>query len=625
MLNRLSQRILSLLLIFAMVLAFAAPAASATDIDPFTSDEETLVLAEEGDSSAQEEDLSAPAEEPSLPPQDEPSDEEPQEPPADESAELPDSASVAEDQPQAETPEQADATQEPAKEADSQSEESADSLTTANQDGWQISINQDGELDYSFTYMDGNRRVTAADGYFSIGETITVQAQGENYTFNPGIYSFDEKGSCLQELADENVNAEVQSLEASESTYVLSSTECCEISLGDVESTEENVVTSGVTLFTGIEELNGLYHSFTSGKDKGLYTGTFLHEDLNAVCYANDGELLTSTTKTCHWYNNKLYGFSSTKNDVAVGSLYTGAYKVAELTSTLKKSYVADTVYYFKKGKGATVKKTYASYNGLLYYFNGASKEKAGYSVGSLVSGYVSSKLAYYNKGKIKTSLSGWKKISKKAYYFKKGKAVTGWNYLKRNGAKYKYFFRDNGSLVEDLYEYFGKSYYAKKQRIYVNRYTNNITFYQYDSKTKKYDIPLRSSVCATSRTMNVKFGTYPVRLMARWYYNDGWYWQYLTYIGRTGALFHSCHYYKKNTKTMQVSNYNSMGRCSSAKCIRAQLDTVRLIYQLVKKQGNNKISCVYYTSKDKGPFGRRTVANTTGKLKGKMCKDPTD
>lgn len=613
MLNRLFQRVLSLLLIFAMVLSFTCTAV-ATDTDPFSSEESSLVVAEEADTSTDSEEIPEPSEEP-------PSQEEPaEEPPAEESVEtLP------------ETEDASEAMEEPAPSGESQPEESqpeedVQPLTTAtDEDGWHISTDQDGDFDYSFTYVENGEQVAAADGYYSIPETITIQAEGEEYTFKSGIYSFDEDGNCQQELTDENVNVKVQTLESSESAYVLSSTENREVSLGNVESTKENIVTSGVKLYTGVEELDGLYHTFKAGKDNGLYTGTFLNQDLNQICYAKNGVLLTSSTKTCYWYNNLLYSFSTTKNNVAIGKVYTGAYKVTNLTSTLKKSYVDNTVYYFKKGKGATVKKTYASYNGLLYYFNGASKKKAGYSVGTLVTGYVSSKLTYYNKGKVKTSLSGWKTISKKAYYFKKGKAVTGWNYLKRNGSTYKYFFRSDGSLVEDLYAYFGKSYYTKKQRIYVNRYTNNITFYQYDTKTKKYDIPLRSSVCATSRTMNVKFGTYPIRLMARWYYNDGWYWQYLTYIGKTGALFHSCHYYKKNTKTMQISNYNSMGRCSSAKCIRAQLDTVRLIYNLVKKQGNNKISCVYYTAKNSGPFGRRTVANTTGKLKGKMCKDPTD
>lgn len=601
MLNRISQRILSLLLLFGMVLSFTC-IAYATEVDPLPSQEEQLVVSQEDDTETE-------SQEPLDISEDTPSqeaEEEQEAPPAEESVEASETDS----------PEEAEVTA---------SEDASIPQSNASEDGWHITTDKDGELDYSFTYMENDRHVTATDGYFSVPVRITVQAQGESFTFQPGIYSFDEDGHCLQELEDENVNVEVQSLERAEDCYVLSSTESCEVSLGDVESTEENIVTSGVKLYTGVETLNGLYHSFSSGKDKGLYTGTLLNETLDAVCYAQDGELLTSASQTCHWYNDTLYCFSELKEDVAVGEPYTGAYEATELTSTLKKSYSDDTVYYFKKGKGAKVKNTYAEYNGLLYHFNGASKKKAGYSIGALADGYVSSQLAYYKGGKIKTSLSGWKTISKKTYYFKKGRALTSWNYLKRNGSTYKYFFRDDGTLVEDLYEYFGKSYYAKKQRIYVNRYTNNVTFYQYDSKTKKYDIPLRSSVCATSSTMNVKFGTYPISLMARWYYNDGWYWQYLTYIGHTGALFHSCHYYSRNTNTMQISNYNSMGRCSSAKCIRAQLDTVRLIYNLVLKQGNGNISCVYYTSKDNGPFGRRTVANTTGKLKGKMCKDPTD
>lgn len=615
--NRLTQRILSLLLTFALVLSMAGSALAAEQ-DVEGVDDDQLVIAEE--------------------------------------EYAPDAAPVSEEEEEI-IPEEPE-TPEPETPAETEEPVEDETVDAADVDGgWTVERDEaTGECEFSFVYEENGETVNAADGYYSIPEATDVQVDGKSYTFCAGIYAFDEDGACKQELGEANVNVEVSKLTEEDGIYTVSHTASLEVALGDV-SCEDKIVSSDVELFTGVEELSGLYHSFTKGVDNGCYSGSFMNTSLNAVCYATNGKPLT-TTGSYHWYQSALYYFKSTKDGLAVGTCFTGTHKFSSpLPASLASTYDTGVVYYLQGGKGVEDDGGYHWYNGKLYQFGGSDTQKGGISVGTaysgyhycatlpagltgytakrwynfkngtgtILNGYVSSKRTYYNKGVVSTSLTGWKTIGKYTYYFNKGVACSGWNSLKRNGKTYKYYFRSDGSLVEDLYAYFGKSYYSKKQRIYVNRYSNNITIYQYNTETKDYDIPLKTMVCSTSKSMNLKYGTYKISQLGRWYHKGKWYWQYLTYIGGTGALFHSCRYYSKNIRTMQVSNYNSMGKCNTDKCVRVAVGTARLIYNLVGSQAKGAVTCKYYYSKDYGPFGHVTIANTTGKLSGTKAKDPTE
>ena len=794
--NRLLQRILALILTFALVLSLVCTAGAADLAADLAGAGEALTLAEDGETNDLTVAEEAPAEEvpaeeatePEEPAEETPAPStEPEEPEAPTEEETPEadpveepteeeSGAPAEEEPTTEEP--VTETDEPEIAEETEEETVALAVDTENTEtGWSVEVDQaSGAQEFSFSYEENGKQVEATEGYYDIPQG-TAQVDGDVYTFQSGIYYFDEEGNCEQSLQEENVQAEVSELKATDDAYAVVDTDTYEVSLGNVNC-EDNVVTSEVTLFTGVEKLDDLYHQFNEGKDLGLYSGSFIHEDLGEVCFATNGVVLDETG-SYHWYNSALYSFNKLENGVAVGSLYTGTYKFGALPASLQDEYDTGVVYYLVNGKGVDADSSYHWYKSKLYRFDD-SEQYQGHSVGSLytgthkfgslpaslqgeyktgvvyylnkgvgmeddgryhwyqsklykfdnsekyngmsvgslytgsykfgaipaslknqyqtgvvyylnkgvgieddggyhwynsklylfdnseryhgrsvgtvysgyhycgtvpasvknhtakrwylfkngtgtlLNGYVSGKRTYYNKGVVYTSLNGWQTISGKTYYFKRGVACSGWNYLTRNGGKYRYYFRSDGSLVTDLYAYFGNSYYKKKQMIYVNRYSNNITPYLYNSDTKSYDTPLKSMVCSTSKSMNLKYGTYTVSKFARWYHKGKWYWQYLTRIGSTGALFHSCRYYSKSYNTMQSSNYNSMGKCNTDLCVRAAVGTCRLIYNVVDAQSSGAVKCKYYYAKDNGPFGRMTVANTTGKVSGTKATDPT-
>lgn len=632
--NHLAQRITALLLVIALVFSLACTA-TAAEVDDAAMNDDTLVVTEE------------------CAPDTEEQNDDDTEAEADEEIEAIEIAEPEETEDtdvteETEEPEQAEEAEESEAEV-----ETAAQITT----GWTAEVdNASGEYDFSFTYVEDNQKVTASDGYYSIPEATDVQVDGQSFTIRAGIYSFDQEGECRQELEQDNINVSVTQLSETNGVYTAAGETNYEIALGDVNC-ENQIISSDVELFSGVEELGGSYHNFKSGIDKGAYTGCFVHEDLKKVCYANKGALLT-TTGSFHFYKSKLYQFSSVSGGAAIGKAFNGTHKFTNtLGASVSGLYNLNEVYFFQNGVGVKCDKSYHWFGNKLYYFKNSASQKAGLSVGTpyngihycgslpadavgytpkrwykfengkgtALNGFVESRLTWYKEGAVDTSVDGWKAIGKKTYYFNKGVAVTGWNYLRRNGKTYKYFFRDDGTLVEDLYEYFGKSMYSKRQKVYVNRWSCNITIYLYDEETKDYDIPTKSMVCSTSRSMNWGYGTYKVSKLGRWYHKGKWYWQYLTYIGHSGALFHSACYYSKNIHSMKPSNYNSMGYRNSDKCVRATVEACRIIYNLVEIQPKGAITCKYYYSKDCGPFGLKTIANTTGKVGGTRATDPTD
>ena len=96
----------------------------------------------------------------------------------------------------------------------------------------------------------------------------------------------------------------------------------------------------------------------------------------------------------------------------------------------------------------------------------------------------------------------GWYQQGKKVYYYENGKKVTGWHTLKSyyDKKKYKFYFNKNGVLVTDLFTLNYKEWIKKDITIVVNTKTHNATLYAKDKKTGKYNIPLKTMVCSTSR-----------------------------------------------------------------------------------------------------------------------------
>ena len=242
----------------------------------------------------------------------------------------------------------------------------------------------------------------------------------------------------------------------------------------------------------------------------------------------------------------------------------------------------------------------------------------------------------YYVKGVLQ-SYNGWERLNTKWYYFKDGAPVTGWQYLKRNGKTYKYFFKDDGVLVEDLFAYFGKSYLGKKMLVQINRTTHTADLLLWDSGKDAYCIAAKSFVCSTcEKSGNFKAGTYNLR---KTWQGRGWrrrwfefthpqthlksYFQYATFILKTNAWIHSPAYSKKKINTLRVGNYNKLGTNQSFYCVRFQTVNTKYVYDSVGKVGIQR--CKLYRSGNKGPFGKMTLANCGGKLKKGTKYDPTD
>lgn len=239
----------------------------------------------------------------------------------------------------------------------------------------------------------------------------------------------------------------------------------------------------------------------------------------------------------------------------------------------------------------------------------------------------------YYFKKGVKQKLpDGWKTVGKKRYYIKNGKYLTGWHYIKYNGATYRYFFDKTGAQVQDLFSY-NRAYMKSKMLVQINRYTHTTDVLLYNSATKKYDIPAKSFVTSTPKeAAHFKVGSYKLDYRRRWWsffdptsQSYGYYQYAIRIKGTPAALLHSSRYYAKRNNALKVSNYNNLGTNQSYYCIRVQCVNSKLLYDCVGKQGAGKIKCKYTNSKTPGPNGKVTLADTTGKLKKSAKYDPTD
>ncbi len=238
----------------------------------------------------------------------------------------------------------------------------------------------------------------------------------------------------------------------------------------------------------------------------------------------------------------------------------------------------------------------------------------------------------YFSKGVKQKIPDGWKTVGKKRYYIKNGKYLTGWHYIKYNGATYRYFFDKTGAQVQDLFSY-NRAYMKSKMLVQINRYTHTTDVLLYNSATKKYDIPAKSFVTSTPKeAAHFKVGSYKLDYRRRWWsffdptsQSYGYYQYAIRIKGTPAALLHSSRYYAKRNNALKVGNYNRLGTNQSYYCIRVQCGNSKLLYDCVGKQGAGKIKCKYTNSKTPGPNGKVTLAATTGKLKKSAKYDPTD
>lgn len=408
---------------------------------------------------------------------------------------------------------------------------------------------------------------------------------------------------------------------------------------GDYQTAESKAKVKGYISYEGNGKLyygdgTKFYASpFTGRRTEGNYSRRYE----KGVPYTGYG-LGTQKTPNLYYYVDGYYNKYKDESKSKLKSPGTGGYFMYGST----KYYGGDGWYKYdgkwyhattdSLEKGSTspysvlANKVYRVYkpDGKLYYY---SQGKA-----SLYTGVYQS--VYYSKG-IKSTKSGWVKVSGKWYYFKSGKAVTGWQYLSRNSKTYKYYFKSDGTLVEDLFTYFGSSYLNKKMLIQVNRTTHTADILLYDSTKKSYCIAASSFVCSTcEKSSDFHPGTYYLysNRRKRWFTfthpqtKKTTYYQYATFIVGTDAWIHSPQYKKKgDIYSLTVSNYNRLGTNQSFYCVRFQTLYSKRVYDAVGKQGSKKVKTKLYNSSNKGPYGQIKLADSTGKLSSKTTYDPTD
>ena len=237
----------------------------------------------------------------------------------------------------------------------------------------------------------------------------------------------------------------------------------------------------------------------------------------------------------------------------------------------------------------------------------------------------------------IPVSGNGWITEDGKTYYGRNGYALTGWQYLSRNGGTYKYYFDpDTGELATNLYSYFGRSYRELDTKITVNLTNQSsnpgqVVIYVYNSETKAYDIPTASFRCVGSLTKTLSRGSSGYLRSgsgSRWeqLVPGGAYEQYCTYIRGTPSWFHSTLYNGASSYRYSASSYNSLiaNRNTSNGCVRLQCIYAYLIIDIMKNGygEDHRVSVqLYKNNSSKGPFGVPQVS----RISTSRSSEPTD
>jgi hypothetical protein len=293
-----------------------------------------------------------------------------------------------------------------------------------------------------------------------------------------------------------------------------------------------------------------------------------------------------------------------------------------------------------------------------------------------------------YKNGVMQTVDDGWRKAPRASnefwkpyvfYYFKNNLAISNKENVKltalkqgkyKDSSSYYYTFRGDGRLVTNMLSYWGSKYKSKlkssKFRIYCDHTTYTGTILMYNSKTKNYDIPIKSFVISMSKSKSyssnpkstgTKYGNYALASGSSGFYKYRGASGNITYFGGSqhiwgsGSMFHGAGYKKANRYYLKASSYNQFGGARTAHCVRVQNINYALIHAMYNESGgkfrNNGRYCasrirVYLqrggSSKQmRLPFGTMTLTNnfdfngyilqgTDGYGNGKdMSFDPTD
>ena len=327
----------------------------------------------------------------------------------------------------------------------------------------------------------------------------------------------------------------------------------------------------------------------------------------------------------------------------ATGEPYTGKYTDGKvyMNGELFTGIVKNTdgvIYQVTKGVIATTAYT-GVYSG--NYINLTSNAASTLSDKYLKNGKLATacvNLKYYKLGVFQVNYTGWKKIGTKRYYFTKGVAPSKQFKLLKDYLKgkttYKYYFKADGSVSTNLFKDYGYNKCIKtKMKIKLNVYYHNITFYMYDSTTKKYDIPLKTVVASTPKVKkDTPWGHHRLQKTTRhrWMkvpYADRYY-QFAVFLYGTDAWIHSSAYSKmSNPRSLITKRYNGLGTSQTAHCIRMQACNAKIVWDVATKTNKKERVWfdVYSKKSEAQPFGKVKLKDTTGKVSSKTKADPTD
>ncbi|MCI5500462.1 MAG: L,D-transpeptidase [Lachnospiraceae bacterium] len=286
------------------------------------------------------------------------------------------------------------------------------------------------------------------------------------------------------------------------------------------------------------------------------------------------------------------------------------------------------SVYIVNNGKKKFVKRYYGVYN---------SSSKA-----------YTADMPYTKAGKFVVyayGVSSWGKViylNKKEITVKKSElGKNGWYYEKYDGKTYKRYYKNN-VLVKDLTKILGIKKNASNLYIEINRAACVVNIYAYDSKKKKYIIPVKTCTVSVGRdvksnssaaSLNISssftpIGTYSIcsngtaskysvkpmhepngsTVYARWTSHI---------VGN--VYFHSIAVGSNSHYALRAKDYNKLGSPASAGCVRMTVADAKWIYDHAAVGTKVKIS-VGKSSKP-GPLGKNKAIKISSSIK----YDPTD
>ena len=291
-----------------------------------------------------------------------------------------------------------------------------------------------------------------------------------------------------------------------------------------------------------------------------------------------------------------------------------------QLIATTASTQFVDTEVTSKKQTVRYTLRAVANYEGRTYtsYF-----EEQGFSFGILWSG---------------KERNTWVKKNNNTYFVdSNGFLYTGWKYINRNGATYKYYFEEKtGVLVTNMYSYFGSKMRDMKVRlrIYLNNndtYASHVNFLIYDSDTDSYCIPAVTCRCIGSLEFTTHTnGAYLIKGSGfeRWVdtMGSGVWERYATRIKGASGYFHSVIYTSTNKYGLMRGSYSSMARNvnDSNGCVRLQCIYAFLIQDIMKNgygRENNIPVSISRGGRDLGPYGIPKVDS----IPRSQRYDPTD